>query len=110
MKARASLAASFVATVALAGCSSPQARPPEYPPPPVTETRNPPAPDPEEPPPETTLPEADEPPLQQASPDENITKRDDGTCWVQEEIDCPPSPMTCNPPAPRKVACPVEAP
>ena len=42
----------------------------------------------------------------QPAPAGDITKRDDGTCWRVEKIECPPQPATCNPPPPVQVDCP----
>ena len=38
---------------------------------------------------------------------ERVEKRADGTCWRYADVECPPSPATCNPPPPQKVDCPA---
>ncbi len=106
------LTASFVATVAVSACGPS----PEYavnpPPPPdmVEPTPIPPAPTetapPETPPAvETSEPKSD---LPAPGPGEKVTVKKNGTCWVYPDVDCPPSPATCNPPPPRQVQCPPD--
>lgn len=36
-----------------------------------------------------------------------IVRRQNGTCWEQEEGNCPPN-VPCNPPAPRPIDCPED--
>jgi hypothetical protein len=34
----------------------------------------------------------------------NVQRRPDGSCWLEEPMDCPPN-VACNPPPPREVDC-----
>jgi hypothetical protein len=109
------LAASFIVTVSmLPACGPGSGTMPVNPPEPVEVMRNPPPPDTAPPEPATVpVPAATAVPTTQpdAMPtpeagDKIVTKAD-GTCWVYPNIDCPPSPVTCNPPPPRQVQCPA---
>lgn len=110
---RRKLAAPFVVTTALGACGGAQPSGP-------TQTANPPPPEEPEtydhngdrldgdrppvianPPPPGSLPD---PP---ADGKGEVTRRDDGTCWYFEAIECPPE-ATCNPPPPMQVKCPTE--
>ncbi len=94
------LAASFIVTVGVSACASapPAVDVPEPTAPPPA-TVDPPPPEPVEPEP-TTLPTPE--------PNDEVVTKDDGTCWVYPDVDCPPPPATCNPPPPRQVQCPAE--
>lgn len=35
----------------------------------------------------------------------NVFRRDDGTCWYVQNVQCPPN-VNCNPPPPMQVECP----
>src|SRR5687767_14862838 len=111
------LAASFVVSLAAAcgGAQEPTyTRNPPMPPPPY-----PPQPYPAQPPPPGAGFATPPPPgpggLRPPTPREGgppppagprVTRRSDGTCWQREAVDCPPAPITCNPPPPVQVACP----
>lgn len=107
------LAASFLVTVGIAGCTVQQG-PPSNPPPPPPETVEP-TPAPPEP---TEVDPPDPEPtdggdqggndLPQPGPNDNVVTKKDGTCWVMPDVDCPPPPATCNPPPPMQVSCPEE--
>lgn len=50
------------------------------------------------PPPPQTLPDAP------TDAKGTVVTREDGTCWFQYVVDCPPK-ATCNPPPPKQVKC-----
>lgn len=98
-----SLAASFLVTVGVAGCAPEPAVKMSNPPP--VDLVHPVEPEqPEQPEPEDT----GDSELPKPGPSDKVVTKKDGTCWVMPEVDCPPSPATCNPPPPMQVACPEE--